>query len=91
MSEASSSWYVYILQCADSSLYTGVTTDTERRVIEHNQSDRLGAKYTRCRRPVSLVYRESCKNRSVACQREAAIKKLPRQTKMKLIFTQAEQ
>lgn len=91
MPEVSPSWYVYILQCADSSLYTGVTTDTERRVIEHNQSDRLGAKYTRYRRPVSLGYREHCKNRSAACKREAEIKKLSRQAKIKLIGTQVEQ
>ena len=91
MPEASANWYVYILRCADSSLYTGITTDTERRVIEHNQSDQLGAKYTRYRRPVSLVYREPCKNRSTACKREAGIKKLSRQAKIKLIATQADQ
>ena len=91
MPDESSNWYVYILRCADSSLYTGVTTDTDRRVIEHNISDRLGAKYTRYRRPVSLVYRESCNNRSAACKREAEIKKLSRQSKMKLIVSQDQQ
>lgn len=85
MSEASSRWYVYVLRCADSSLYTGVTTDTDRRVIEHNQNDRLGAKYTRYRRPVSLVYREACTNRSAACKREAEIKAMSRAAKLILV------
>ncbi len=78
-------WFVYILKCADASLYTGVTTDLERRLQEHNQNDRLGAKYTRTRRPVSLQYHETCTGRSHACQREAAIKKLSRRAKLKLI------
>lgn len=91
MSEALSEWCVYILRCADGSLYTGITTDTARRVIEHNQNDRLGAKYTRARRPVNLVYQASCDNRSDACKREAGIKKLSRQAKLKLIATQIEQ
>lgn len=81
----SSVWYVYILCCADQTLYTGVTTDLARRVHEHNTDDRLGAKYTRNRRPVSLVYREPCENRSAACKREAAIKKLSRRAKQQLI------
>jgi len=80
-----------MLRCADGSLYTGVTTDTARRVTEHNQSDKLGAKYTRARRPVSLVYREPCENRSAACQREAQIKALSRAAKLRLIATQQEQ
>ena len=91
MPAVSSDWYVYILRCADGSLYTGVTTDTERRVTEHNQSDRLGAKYTRVRRPVSLVYRELCSNRSAACKREAQIKALSRAAKLKLLQTDADQ
>lgn len=85
MPELLSCWYVYMLHCADGSLYTGVTTDTERRVNEHNQSDKLGAKYTRARRPVSLVYREPCENRSEACKREVQIKALPRAAKLKLL------
>ena len=85
MSEASDSWVVYILRCADSTLYTGVTTDSKRRLKEHNHNDRLGAKYTRTRRPVSLVYQESCNDRSSACKREAAIKKLSRRAKQALI------
>lgn len=77
-------WSVYILKCADTSLYTGVTTDTKRRVQEHNQG-KLGAKYTRARRPVELLYTEECDDRSGACKREAAIKKLSRQQKLLLI------
>ena len=78
-------WYVYILRCADNTLYTGVTTDTERRTKEHNESNKLGARYTRARRPVELVFRETCDDRSSACKREAEIKKLSRTAKLKLI------
>lgn len=77
-------WHIYILRCADGTLYTGVTTDLMRRVSEHNESLK-GAKYTRVRRPVSLVYSEAFLNRSAACVREAAIKKLSREEKSKLI------
>jgi putative endonuclease len=73
-------WYVYILCCADNTLYTGVTTDIERRLREHNSKD-IGAKYTRAKRPVTLVYHETAKNRSQALQKEAAIKKLSKQQK----------
>lgn len=82
-----SNWYVYILQCADSSLYTGVTTDIERRVYEHNHS-KLAAAYTRARRPVKVVYSETQLDRATACKREAEIKSLSRQEKQTLI-TQA--
>lgn len=84
MSDADN-WFVYILECADSTLYTGVTTDLQRRLSEHNHNDRLGAKYTRVRRPVSLQYHERCTGRSHACRREAAIKKLSRRAKLRLI------
>lgn len=77
-------WHIYILRCADDTLYTGVTTDLVRRVSEHNESLK-GAKYTRVRRPVSLVYSEVFEDRSTACVREAAIKKLSREEKSKLI------
>ena len=76
-------WHVYILRCADGTLYTGVTTDLARRVKEHNESPE-GAKYTRARRPVSLVYSEPFLNRSEACAREAAIKALSREAKTRL-------
>jgi len=77
-------WHIYILRCADGTLYTGVTTDLTRRVQEHNESGK-GAKYTRVRRPVVLVYNEAFESRSAACVREAAIKKLSREEKSALI------
>ncbi|MDH5436471.1 MAG: GIY-YIG nuclease family protein [Gammaproteobacteria bacterium] len=78
-------WYVYILRCADASLYTGLSNDIERRVEEHNTDNRLAAKYTRARRPVQLVYQETYESRSDASVREAEIKKLNRQEKERLI------
>lgn len=87
LSDQKQQWYVYILLCADQTLYTGVTTDPIRRLKEHNESNRLGAKYTRVRRPVELVYQELSDSRSSACQREAAIKKLSRKAKQALLST----
>jgi len=78
-------WFVYLVQCKDGSLYTGVSTDVKRRVQEHNGNDKKGARYTRSRRPVTLRYQENCTNRSEACKREAAIKKLTRTQKISLI------
>ena len=78
-------WWVYILRCCDGSLYTGIATDAERRVAEHNGSDQLAAKYTRGRRPVMLVYRERCADRVEAARREYAIKRLRRRDKLSLI------
>ncbi len=78
------SYYVYILKCSDNTLYTGITTDITRRVDEHNNSDK-GAKYTKLRRPVSLVYSEASEDRSSASKREYAIKKLSREKKLELI------
>ena len=66
-------YYVYMLECADGTLYTGSTTDLERRLEEHNSSDK-GAKYTRVRRPARLVYSEKHPNRSCASKREYEIK-----------------
>jgi len=77
-------WYVYIVKCADDSLYTGITVDKDRRVLEHNTSNK-GAKYTRSRRPVHLVYCETFDNRSSASKRESAIKKLSRSGKLALL------
>ena len=77
------SWYVYVLRCADDTLYTGVTTDVARRVQEHNESPK-GARYTRARRPVSLIHTEFFETRSAACAREAAIKRMPREEKLSL-------
>jgi len=73
-----------MLRCADGSLYTGITTDLERRLAEHNGDGPAGARYTRSRRPVQLVYREAASNRSDASQREAAIKRQDRAYKLAL-------
>ncbi len=76
--------YVYIVECSDKTYYTGSTGNIEKRVHEHN-SDKSGAKYTRARRPVKLVYVEPCSTRSVALKREAEIKRLSRAQKAVLI------
>ena len=78
-------WFVYVLRCRDNSLYTGITTDIERRLEEHNSDSPTAAKYTRSRRPVVLVYHESLESRSEALKRESAIKKLTRRQKEYLI------
>jgi putative endonuclease len=78
-------YYLYILECADGTLYTGIATDLERRLEEHNSSCR-GAKYTRTRRPVKLVYSERYSDRSSASKREYHIKKkMCREEKIQLI------
>lgn len=77
-------WFVYILQCADNTLYTGITTDVERRLHQHNHT-KTGAKYTRVRRPVNLVYQEACESRSAAAKREYQLKKLTRDEKINLV------
>ena len=76
-------YYVYIVRCADDTLYTGLTTDLIRRLAEHNSSVR-GAKYTRSRRPVTLVYSEEFSDRATASAAEFQIKKLPRTAKLRL-------
>jgi putative endonuclease len=78
-------WTVYILRCADGSLYTGITRDVRRRVEEHNATGRLAARYTRSRRPVVLVYREPAATRSAASRREYRIKQLTRSAKLALL------
>ncbi len=82
--EDSGQWLVYMVHCNDNSLYTGVTTDLERRLKEHNEGT-IGAKYTRARRPVTLAWYEQCESRSSAAIREAEIKKLDRAQKLQLI------
>ncbi len=77
-------YHVYMLECADGTLYTGITTDLERRLKEHNQS-KVAAKYTRARRPVTLVYSKKFKDRSSASIAEAAMKKLSKEEKLALI------
>jgi len=79
-------WYVYILRCADRSLYTGITTSLSRRMAQHNSSGKACAKYTRTRQPVTLVYCEKWASRSQAAQREHGIKKLPKADKEALVF-----
>ena len=77
-------WFTYIVRCGDGTLYTGVTTNPARRLAEHN-SVRGGARYTRSRRPVRLVFLERQPSRSAACRREHAIKNLPAAAKKSLI------
>jgi putative endonuclease len=78
--------FVYILRCADGTLYTGYATDIEKRLREHNGevNAKAAARYTRGRRPVTLVYQEVCDSRSTALKREVAVKKLSRAEKEKL-------
>ena len=81
-----SQWYLYILRCRDNTLYTGITTDVEKRLEAHRSGK--GAKYTRGRAPLELVYREACGGHSDALKREAEIKKLSRQAKEALVNSQ---
>lgn len=76
-------WYLYILRCRDGSLYTGITTDVDKRFEAHASGK--GAKYTRGRGPLTLVYREECVDHSAALKRELEVKKLTRQEKELLI------
>ena len=80
-----SQYYVYIVQCSDDTFYTGITTDLDRRITEHNKSKK-GAKYTRSRRPVKLVYSRLIGTRSLAQKEEYKIKRLSRIKKKKLIL-----
>ena len=75
-------WYLYILRCGDGTLYTGITTDVEKRLAAHRAGK--GAKYTRGRGPLELVYREQLPDHSAALKREHEVKTLPRQEKEKL-------
>lgn len=79
-------YYLYILLCADDTLYTGVTNDLKRRVEEHNEG-KIGAKYTKGRRPVRLLYSKKFKNKQLAMKEECKIKKLSRNKKFKFIET----
>ena len=78
-----SNWYLYILRCGDGTLYTGITTDVQKRLETHRAGK--GAKYTRGRQPLELAYREICENHSAALKRELEVKKLTRQEKEALI------
>ena len=76
-------WYLYILRCGDGTLYTGITTDVESRLEAHRSGK--GAKYTRGRSPLELVYREECESHSDALKRELAVKAMPREEKQQMI------
>jgi putative endonuclease len=78
-------YFVYIVECADKSLYTGITTDAVRRLKEHNGEEKGGAKATRMKRPVTLVYTEKHPSRSDASRREYEIKQFSREEKLALI------
>ncbi|MFA7405781.1 MAG: GIY-YIG nuclease family protein [Pelobacteraceae bacterium] len=78
-------WYVYIIQCSDNSLYTGITTDPERRYRQHSEGG--GAKYFRGRRPLEIVYLESGHTRSSASKRELQIKKMSHGDKTELLVS----
>lgn len=84
------SWYVYLLRCADNTFYTGITTAPERRLHEHNNNDRLAARYTRSRRPLQMVYYELCEDRSEAAEREHYIRKLKPADKQALADTMCD-
>ena len=84
MTNTVNNWYVYIVECADGTLYTGITKDIERRILEHNYGMR-GAKYTRSRPPVKLLVSWDYESRSAASIREYQIKKMSRKQKMVLI------
>ena len=77
-------WHVYMVCCNDGTLYTGIARDLDKRVAAHN-SEKDGARYTRSRRPVYLVYSEEVRSRAAASRREHRIKKLPRDKKMRLV------
>ncbi len=77
------SWYVYIIQCKDSKLYTGITNNLKRRIKAHNNGS--GCRFTKCRRPVKLLHSEECLSRPEALSREAGIKRLSREKKLQLI------
>jgi len=78
-------WYVYVLECVDTTLYTGIASDLQRRLSQHNGELAGGPKYTRGRRPVRLRWSVEAPDRSAALQREAAIKRLSRAEKLRLI------
>ena len=74
-----SNWIVYILECKDKTLYTGITNNLERRIAQHQEGQ--GAKYTKGRGPLRLMYTETCEDRAIASQREYEIKQLSREQK----------
>ena len=83
MPRGTANWYVYILECRDGTFYTGITTDPVRRLTEHNRGA-SGARYTRARRPVRLVYQEPAASRAAASRREHVLRRLRRADKRAL-------
>lgn len=86
MTNIQKSYFLYILECSDATLYTGITTDIEKRIRAHNGQIVGGAKYTKSRRPVELKYFESLESFKVAAKRERQVKKLSRIQKLNLIY-----
>ena len=84
MSKEKDIWHVYMVRCSDGTLYTGITNDLEKRIEAHN-SGKDGARYTRSRRPVTLVYSEQVESKSAAAKLEYQLKKLPRLKKIRFI------
>ncbi|MFC1837718.1 GIY-YIG nuclease family protein [Thermodesulfobacteriota bacterium] len=84
MNKGSDIWLVYMIRCSDGTLYTGITKDIEKRIEAHN-SGKNGARYTRSRRPVTLVYAEQVESKSTAARLEHQIKRLSRSKKEKMI------
>jgi putative endonuclease len=83
------SWFCYLLECADGTLYCGITNDLDKRLAAHNAG--AGAKYTRSRTPVELVFSEDCGDRSRAARRESQIKNWGRAAKLELVRSRANQ
>jgi putative endonuclease len=83
-----SQWWVYWVHCADDSFYTGITTDLERRVNQHNGKVAGGARYTSARRPVTLVYSEKSEDRSSASKREYVLRKITNSKKKEMVKSQ---
>ena len=80
------SYYFYILRCADNSLYSGITSNLEKRVREHNSVNSRGSKYTRAKRPVKLIYSEKYRSKKTAMKREIEVKRLTKVEKEKLVL-----
>jgi putative endonuclease len=85
--DAAARWHLYVLKCGDGSYYTGVTTDIDRRVREHQEGK--ASRYTRTHQPVELIHREDCGSRSQALSRECAVKSLSREKKEELVGAEA--
>jgi putative endonuclease len=80
-------WTVYMVRCSDNSLYTGITKDINKRLDEHNSGNKSGAKYTRSRGPVTLVYTEIAESHSQAAKREYEIKQMDKKSKEMMLLT----